>query len=191
MLCENCGKREANVRYTQIINGDKKEMNLCEECSEKLGIGNMDFKMPISFSSFLGDFFDEFENNTLLPELDPIKQLTCDSCGMTFEDFMNTGKFGCSNCYNIFESKIDPILKNIHGANRHVGRLGKIGPATNLKEQEEQIENSKIEITEKEEKTKKEVNEEDKLKQELQKAIKEERYEDAAKLRDEIKKKEK
>ena len=191
MLCENCGKREANVRYTQIINGDKKEMNLCEECSEKLGIGNVDFKMPISFSSFLGDFFDEFENNTLLPELDPIKQLTCDSCGMTFEDFMNTGKFGCSNCYNIFESKIDPILKNIHGANRHVGRLGKIGPATNLKEQEEQIENSKIEITEKEEKTKKEVNEEDKLKQELQKAIKEERYEDAAKLRDEIKKKEK
>lgn len=188
MLCENCGKREANVMYTQIINGDKKEMHLCEECSEKLGIGNMDFKMPISFSSFLGDFFDEFENDTLLPELNPIKELRCDSCGMTFENFMNTGKFGCSNCYNIFESKIDPILKNIHGANRHVGRLGKIGPASNIQEQEEKKENNKIEETEKEEpKVANEVSEEDKLREELRKAIKEERYEDAAKLRDEIK----
>ena len=62
MLCENCGNHEANVRYTEIINGEKKEMHLCEECSQKLGIGNMDFKMPINFSSFLGDFFDEFEN---------------------------------------------------------------------------------------------------------------------------------
>lgn len=188
MLCENCGKREANVMYTQIINGDKKEMHLCEECSEKLGIGNMDFKMPISFSSFLGDFFDEFENDTLLPELNPIKELRCDSCGMTFENFMNTGKFGCSNCYNIFESKIDPILKNIHGANRHVGRLGKIGPASNMQEQEEKREINKIEGTEKEEpKVANEVSEEDKLREELRKAIKEERYEDAAKLRDEIK----
>ena len=188
MLCENCGKREANVMYTQIINGDKKEMHLCEECSEKLGIGNMDFKMPISFSSFLGDFLDEFENDTLLPELNPIKELRCDSCGMTFENFMNTGKFGCSNCYNIFESKIDPILKNIHGANRHVGRLGKIGPASNIQEQEEKREINKIEGTEKEEpKVANEVSEEDKLREELRKAIKEERYEDAAKLRDEIK----
>ena len=33
MLCENCGKHEANVKYTQIINGVKKEMLLCEEWS--------------------------------------------------------------------------------------------------------------------------------------------------------------
>lgn len=187
MLCENCGKREANVMYTQVINGDKKEMHLCEECSEKLGIGNMDFKMPISFSSFLGDFFDEFENNTLLPELDPIKQLTCDSCGMTFEDFMNTGKLGCSNCYDTFESKIDPILKNIHGATKHVGRLGKIGPSTNLKE-EKYTENNTIESPNNNEtEASKTISEEERLNLELQKAIKEERYEDAARIRDEIK----
>ena len=188
MLCENCGKHEANVRYTEVINGNKKEMHLCEECSEKLGIGNMDFKMPINFSSFLGDFFDDFEAHSFLPEFNPIKKLQCDSCGMTFEDFMNTGKFGCSNCYDIFESKIDPILKNIHGANRHVGRLGKINPITKLetqitgKKEQEEME-SKVEKEENKEQSKS-----DKLKEELQKAIKEERYEDAAKLRDELKK---
>lgn len=187
MLCENCGKREANVMYTQVINGDKKEMHLCEECSEKLGIGNIDFKMPITFSSFLGDFFDEFENDTLLPELNPIKQLTCDSCGMTFENFMNTGKFGCSNCYDAFESQIDPILKNIHGANKHVGRLGKIGPVSNLKIEEKNLEEIKEHQTRESDSNEDTViSEEERLKQELQKAIKEERYEDAARLRDEI-----
>ena len=189
MLCENCKKNEANVRYTQIINGDKKEMHLCEECSEKLGIGNMDFKMPISFSSFLGDFFDEFENDSLLPEFNPIKTLKCDSCGMTFEDFMNTGKFGCSNCYDTFESKIDPILKNIHGANKHVGRIGKIGPTTELNVEKEKnaYDNNEDSSNKKETKIDTKVSEAEKLKQELQKAIKEERYEDAAKIRDKLK----
>ena len=193
MLCENCKKHEANVMYTQIINGDKKQMHLCEECSEKLGIGNMDFKMPISFSSFLSDFFEDFENEALLPELNPIKQLTCDSCGMTFEEFMNTGRFGCSNCYDVFENKIDPILKNIHGANRHVGRIGKIGPATNIKEHEKVLEdlnklNDKVTKLKEEQEFDKTLSEKDKLEQKLQNAIKEERYEDAAKIRDELKK---
>ena len=181
MLCENCGKNKANVSYTQIINGEKKEMHLCEECSEKLGIGNMDFKMPISFSSFLGDFFEEFENDAFLPEFRPIKKLKCDRCGMTFEEFMNTGKFGCSNCYDVFESKIDSILKNIHGANRHIGRLGEIQPVAELESNLMNKESQKTSSTNK-------ASEDEKLKAELQKAIKEERYEDAAKIRDQLKK---
>ena len=52
MLCENCKENEATVKYTQIINGDKKEMHLCEECSHKLGIDNISFNMPIDFSNF-------------------------------------------------------------------------------------------------------------------------------------------
>ena len=39
MLCENCGKKEANVRYEENINGRVRTLNLCEECSKKLGIG--------------------------------------------------------------------------------------------------------------------------------------------------------
>ena len=48
MYCENCGKNYANVRYTQIINGNKKEMFLCDECSKILGIDN--FNMPKNFT---------------------------------------------------------------------------------------------------------------------------------------------
>ena len=173
MICENCGKREANVRYTKIVNGNKQEYNLCEKCSKELGIGNMDFNMPISFSSFFSDFLEDVQNASMLPELDLIKQLQCPTCNLTFEEFMNTGKIGCSNCYDTFQEKIDPILKNMQGSNRHIGRLGEI-KQTNLKENN---------IKE----NQKEMSELAKKKQQLKKLVKEEKYEEAAKVRDEIK----
>ena len=178
MLCQNCGENEANVRYTQIINGVKKEMVLCEKCSKELGISNMDLSMPIDLSSFLGEFFEDTSN--LLPEFESIKPLVCEECGMTYDEFLHTGKFGCANCYNVFGDKIDPLLKNLHGANRHIGRKGK---ESNLK-----LDKKVNEVNKDSEIKKVQISKLDKLKQDLKKAIKEERYEDAAKLRDEIKK---
>ena len=61
MLCDNCGKREANVRYSENINGRKKELNLCEECSKKLGITDqMNFHMGLDFPSLFGGIFEDF-----------------------------------------------------------------------------------------------------------------------------------
>lgn len=183
MLCQNCGKNEANVRYTQIINGIKKEMALCEKCSKELGIGveHFDFNMPINLSSFLGEFLQESEPS-FLQEMMPSKSLICEECHMTYDDFINTGKFGCSNCYEVFSNRIDPLLKNLHGANRHVGRgiglpEGK-REKIKAKSEENTIKNDK-------------QNKLDELQRNLKTAIQEERYEDAAKIRDEIKKLEK
>ncbi len=184
MKCENCGKNEANVKYTQIINGDKKQMFLCEECSQKLGIGNMSFNMPIDFSSFLGDFFDDMNETAFIPSLTGNMKLTCKQCGLDFDEFLHTGKFRCSNCYDEFERMIDPILKNIHGSNRHVGRLGNVIEGNNISN-DDKLNKTTDNIKNKEQ------SEIEKLKEDLKQAIKDERYEDAAKLRDEIKKKEK
>lgn len=184
MKCENCGKNEANVKYTQIINGEKKQMFLCEDCSEKLGIdSNIHLNMPINFSSFLSDFFDDVNAITPMPMIE--KAIQCQKCGLTFDDFMNTGKFGCGNCYEEFENKIDPILKNIHGSNRHIGRIGNVIEGNDLSENSK----NKNEINENTKKDEKAKYIED-LKSNLKLAIKEERYEDAAKIRDEIKKEE-
>lgn len=191
MKCENCGKNDANVKYTQIINGEKKQMFLCEECSEKLGIDNsMHLNMPINFSSFLSDFFDDVDVITPIPMLG--RELRCQKCGLTFDDFMNTGKFGCSNCYEEFEEKIDPILKNIHGSNRHIGRLGSVIEGNNIAQDKEVIKGNfeKQEIENRNDKNDKKFQHIEDLKADLKLAIKEERYEDAAKIRDEIKKEE-
>ena len=179
MLCDNCGNREANVRYSENINGRKKELQKSEECSKKLGIENIDFNMPIDFSSFFGGLLEDFGTNDFMPLFNEVKQLKCDNCGYTFEDIVNTGKLGCENCYSVFENRLDPIIKKIQGSNKHVGRTGKII-------------DSKIseKINNKDSKTEnnKDVSKVEKLQNDLKKAIKEEKYEEAAKIRDEIKK---
>ena len=187
MLCDNCGKREANVNYVENINGRKKELNLCGECSQKLGITHMDFNMPIDFSSFFGGFMEDFGTPELMtmPLFNEIKTLKCNSCGSTFENIATTGRLGCSNCYEVFQERLDPIIRRIQGANQHVGRIGKI--IDNKIEQK--MENQSNELKQKKRPEEKSENSQlQKLQEQLKKAIKEERYEEAAKLRDEIKK---
>ena len=169
MLCQNCGENDANVKYTQIINGVKEQMSLCDKCAKELGIDEINFNMPISFSSFLGDVFDMYEPT--IPTLTKPEVLKCNKCNMTYDEFLKVGKFGCDNCYEVFQTKLDSILKNIHGANRHVGRIGEF-----IKDKER--------VTEPIDKQNEKL---DALKERLKQEIKEERYEDAAKTRDEIK----
>lgn len=177
MKCQNCGENEANVKYTQIINGDKKEMFVCEKCAKNLGISDENFSIPIDFSSFFGDFIEEFEDNNFIPLIGENKELKCKECNTTYNEFLNTGKFGCANCYTTFKDKIDGILKRIQGSNKYIGKQ-----ITNTSENH--IKNIKIQNAKKEE------DKISKLKKDLKQAIKEERYEDAAKIRDEIKKEE-
>lgn len=172
MLCQNCNKNEATVKYTEIINGEKTEVMLCEKCSKELGIGHMNFNMPIDFSSFFGDFLEDYEDSSFMPLLTTNKQLKCNNCNMTFEDFMEQGKFGCEECYDTFSSKIDSILKRIQGSNRYSGKK-----LVNNGE-------SKIEFKEKPEKKE---TEKEKLQRQLKEAIEKENYEEAAKIRDKIK----
>jgi len=188
MLCEKCNKHEANVKYTEIINGEKKEMMLCEECSHKLGLDNVSFNMPIDFSSFFGGLLEDemYNEQEFMPLFKKVKELKCDNCNMTYDEFVNKGKFGCPECYEVFSSKIDSILNRLHGSNKYLGRKAlkstvDKSEVTNNSEvnEENEIKNEKREDL-KESKL-------DKLQSNLKKAIAEERYEDAAKLRDEIK----
>lgn len=185
MKCQNCGENEANFRYTEIINGVKKEIALCDDCKQKLGLQGLDFNIPINFSSFFGDFLNEYDDSSLFPMLAKPKQLKCDNCGMTYDEFMKDGKFGCSNCYNVFDSKIEPILKRIHGESKYLGRKGKVpkmsekivGADASVRPTPKAELNNESDIAE--------------LKRELKKLIKEEKYEEAAVLRDKIKELEK
>ena len=176
----------------------KKEMALCDKCAKSLGLESLDFNMPINFSSFLGDFLNDAMDTQFLPSFTKTGSLQCDNCGMTYDEFVDTGKFGCSHCYDIFADTLDSVFKNIHGSSMHVGRRSKLSnqekksvaeDLEKLKQKESKGENSKGKAETKKSSVKNEIQEKlEKLNAELKQAIKEERYEEAAKIRDEIKK---
>ena len=194
MKCQNCGKNEVNFTYTQIVNGVKKEMHLCDKCARELGLEGLDFSMPINFSSFFSDFFSDTES--LLPSFANTNLLSCNKCGTTFEDFVNSGEFGCGNCYITFADQISPVLKNLHGSSKHIGRgykesIDELEYNKSAFEKSQKNKKDEEEARASDQETEKKAKENEQLKKlqkDLQKAIKEERYEDAAKIRDEIKK---
>lgn len=94
-------------------------------------------------------------------ELDP--GLKCPLCNLTFEEFRQVGRLGCPHDYEVFRAPLKPLLENIHGNLRHIGKVPCRLPADTHK-QTELI----------------------KLRQEIQQAIAVEDYERAASLRDKI-----
>ena len=159
MLCNECGKNEAKVHVTYIINGKKTEYHLCEECAKKnQSILNTSFSMENLFSALLNN---NLNTSTYLPSKG------CEMCGMTYEEFKKTGKFGCSHCIDSFKPRLMPVVKSIQGYDTHVGKIPKRAGG-NYKVQKD------IE----------------KLKEDLKHAIEQEEYEMAAQLRDKIRDKE-
>lgn len=182
MNCSNCGKNEATVKFVQVVNGVKTELFLCEDCAEEIGFESINLNLPIDFSSFIGDFFDSYGQDELLSVLTQKNEQKCKNCGLSYEEFVKTGKLGCVNCYDVFKDRIDLITKNIQGSSMHVGR--------GINKKEDFVGDNGDKIAQKNVKTEidKSSNQVKELKDQLKNAIKEERYEDAAKIRDEIKK---
>ncbi|MFA7550538.1 MAG: UvrB/UvrC motif-containing protein [Sedimentibacter sp.] len=156
MLCNECGKNEANVHLTHIINGKKTESHLCEDCAKKnQAILNSNFSMENLFSVMLNN---SFNNKTYLPAAK-----SCTNCGMTYENFRNTGKFGCSHCIDSFKGRLKPVIKSIQGYDRHIGKIPKRAGG-----------DYKIQM------------DIERLKNDLKGAVEREEYELAAELRDKI-----
>jgi protein arginine kinase activator len=172
MLCDRCGKREATIQYIQVINGNKQELHLCSKCGKEVGVD--DFAMPMSISNFFGDLFSDYSfpmlnNNSI--------DIVCEECNTSFDNFLNTGKMGCANCYKTFRKKLIPILKRIQGGTEYLG-------GTASSEKEDTTVNSKLK------KNDSDIEIENKIKSleiKLKKCIQDENYEEAAKIRDEIK----
>ena len=114
----------------------------------------------------LFDPFSDFFHNDIhiyAPTPASFPKITCPTCHMTLERFAGSGKLGCSDCYGAFRSQLLQILKSVHGNVAHTGKVPKNA-------------NEKIKI-------KREI---DQLKASLDTAIAEEKYEEAAVLRDKI-----
>jgi protein arginine kinase activator len=98
---------------------------------------------------------------SLNPEV--TSDVRCESCGFTQQDFKKTGRFGCPACYDHFANLIEPMLDTMHKGVVHTGKIPQRALARRSHYER---------LTQ--------------LESELEQAIKAERYEDAARFRDEL-----
>lgn len=171
MKCDKCNN-PATVIFKQNINGKITEQYLCEKCANDLNIDIDMKKFSDEFTDILDNMFNLNFGNYL--EIDKPKINKCEVCGNTYEDFIHKTKLSCENCYKTFNTELNNVIKKLQGSNKHIGK------------QYVQIRDSKIDVKD-DQKTEKEITIEE-LKEKLKQAINEERYEDAAIFRDEIKK---
>ncbi|NLW21776.1 MAG: hypothetical protein GXY88_00740 [Tissierellia bacterium] len=159
MLCQICNKNKATVHYTKIVNGEVEKIHLCDECY--MTHYHFDFDTAFPFHKLLSGLLDSMHEG--YPK-DKIGDIVCPFCNLSYSEFKQTGKFGCSQCYEVFKSNLVSLLRSIHGHNKHIGKVPKRGNKRIAKERE-------IE----------------RLRMELEKLVAREAFEEAAILRDEIK----
>lgn len=158
MLCDACGKNQATVHLTEIIDEQMTELHLCEACAKAK---SMEMEQQFGLADLLAGLSDLGKNAIEEKEASKSK---CSNCGFTYDDFRKIGRLGCSQCYDSFKKYLSPLLRRIHGSSRHYGKIPLSG-AKPLK--------AKSELEE--------------LKAHLQKVIQAEEFEEAARLRDKIK----
>lgn len=157
MLCQSCGKNPANTHIKKVINGELTEYMLCEKCVAKMGYSNI-FE-GFDFDNLLGSFFANTEPKLMLQN-----NKRCDFCGASFEDISSAGKVGCAKCYDVFFEQLMPSIKRIHGNTKHSGKYASAAGTENLLKNQIQTLNERMKI-----------------------AISEQNFEEAAKIRDELK----
>lgn len=193
MLCENCHNNEATVSYTEIINGQQSEQHLCQACASEVGMANFGshslfMNQDISIGSLLSSVLG-FPGNHSGTKPYTRNDVQCDNCGMTFQEFLKNGKFGCSNCINTFSSNLDDSLKRIHGSDRHIGKrpINYVSSSLNTDaDQSEDCQSKEFCQTNLNQVDGVETTDIDKLQEKLNQAVVKEEYEEAACLRDQI-----
>lgn len=158
MLCERCKKNDATYHVTKIIYNKKADLHLCEQCAREMQEISAAFPIQNILSELMGYISQTHE-------IEKHYEPRCSNCGTYYSEFKKAGLLGCSECYSSFKDELSPVLKRVQGNVKHAGKI----PRSRGKARTKKIDMNGLRIM-------------------LQKAIENEEYEDAAKIRDEIKK---
>lgn len=142
MLCQECQERPATMQVTKFMNGEKTEVNLCEQCAHEQSElfmfhdgGNMSFNNLLAglLNMGMGVPGTSHGTKTGFSQDEP----TCPHCQLTYREFVNSGRFGCAQCYETFEQNLEPVLKRLQGGNvRHHGKIPRrVGGTLHIRKQ--------------------------------------------------------
>lgn len=195
MICQNCLKNAATVHVTEIATPaapapeaggtpepgaapQVSEQHLCEICAQTLDLPHAPAlqKQQLDIWKLL-----QITAKQTRRKGGP----TCPGCGLQLEEFRRKGRLGCPRCYEAFAAHLGELFERVHGARQHVGRLpgadaasvptadATVGADADVDADAHVDRDRERRLVD--------------LRQKLEVAIKEEAYESAARLRDELK----
>jgi protein arginine kinase activator len=160
MQCQICKKKAATIHLTEIHEGVRMEMHLCEQCAVDQGIAA---KTQISINELLSGLLASQPSDDEL--FGPSEQRTkCPNCGFTLDQFRKHGVLGCPHDYEVFEKTLLPLIEKAqNGKTTHCGKVPSKTPRDTKKDMKRAS-----------------------LREQLNTAVQKEDYELAAKLRDKL-----
>lgn len=166
MQCEECHQHEATVHIQEIVGERKISLHLCAACAATKGVkpGNLQGVDLVNLLLTLAKKEKAKEGVAPPAAAEPETRAPCPGCGLTAADFRAHGRLGCAECYTAFADLLAPLLHALHRGTRHRGR--RPGPAAAVPAAPDR-ELSRLEGA-------------------LARAVAEEDYEEAATLRDAI-----
>jgi protein arginine kinase activator len=160
--CERCNK-PATVHMTEISGGKPHDIHLCDACAQEAGYVQ---QSHVPINELLNQFLKAHAQMADAPTA------RCPDCGMSWQEFKDTGLLGCPKDYDLFVNQLGGVIERAQqGGNHHTGKS--IEATTKLKK-EDPVKLRQQELL--------------RLRKELARAVEDESYETAAKIRDQIRK---
>ncbi len=181
-LCSSCQKAPATIVLMDLDGGSvSSQQHLCSPCAEKLGV--VQPKAPMKMSAeLLEDLLGSVQGKAARQR----RESGCAGCGLTVQQFKNTGRLGCPRCYETFRTDLVPLLQRVHESSQHKGRLPGVLQPTTPTPTSPVREPAAMKAPAA--KTKSKTDELVVLRKRLEDAVRGERYEEAASLRDALRK---
>lgn len=155
--CLRCAK-QATLHITEVKSGKALSLHLCETCAQ-------DYLSTVELGG-MPETLGDGPPGLPAPDDEDLGiegETVCPHCGITYKQFRSTGRLGCAHDYEVFHDELLPLLESIHGETQHVG---KCPPAVSAASR------NHYELI--------------RLRNTLRDAVDNEKYEEAARLRDRI-----
>ncbi len=158
--CTACQKAIATIVIMDLSEGALTgSQHVCQACAEQLGVGVP--KAPKLSAEMLEDLLGGLKQTRARTH----RTEACPGCGMSPADFRGKGRLGCPRCYDAFRTELMPLLQRIHESQAHTGRLPAVTSSTPPPPDDRTLTD---------------------VRKRLEDAVRGERYEEAARLRDEL-----
>lgn len=120
MKCQICHENNAHIVFTKIVNNEKIVLHICSDCARKKGL-TIEIGQAESFHP---DHIPVIQSAPIEQQEDTaVPDITCEGCGLSYEEFRKGGFFGCDKCHEAFEEHVIELLKKIHGSEIHQGKV--------------------------------------------------------------------